>query len=92
MVLVPFTGSLMVDHGLAARKALVQGRGIAAAHIWRANDLFAAGTMKQVLVRSMPDSAPLFLNVLGRPGINRTRILIDALTALSVILAGLTRR
>src|SRR6202035_1144575 len=38
---VPFGGRFRVDHGLAAREALVAGRGIAPAHRWLVEDLLA---------------------------------------------------
>jgi len=46
---VPFGGRFRVDHGLAAREALVAGRGIAPAHQWSVDDLLRFGRLKAVL-------------------------------------------
>jgi DNA-binding transcriptional LysR family regulator len=43
---VPFEGRLRVDHGLAAREALVAGRGIAPAHQWLVDDLLASAGLR----------------------------------------------
>lgn len=53
-VSIPFEGRLWVDHGLAAREARAQDRGIAAAHLWLIDDLQAAGTVERIL----PDVTP----------------------------------
>src|SRR5262245_56055422 len=42
---VPFGGRFRVDHGLAAREALVAGRGIAPAHQWLVGDLLDEGRL-----------------------------------------------
>jgi DNA-binding transcriptional LysR family regulator len=77
---VPFGGHLRVDHGLAAREALVAGRGIAPAHHWLVDDLLAAGRLKAILPGYSPASVPLsMLIVPERAGIARVRLLLDFL-------------
>jgi DNA-binding transcriptional LysR family regulator len=78
---VPFTGRFRIDHGLAAREALVAGRGIAPAHHWLVDDLLEAGQLKAILPSYSPPSVPLsMLIVPERAGIARVRLLIDFLT------------
>lgn len=77
---VPLHGRFRVDHGLAAREALVAGRGIAPAHRWLVDDLLAAGRLEAIL----PDYvlAPVPLNMLilpERARIARVRLLVDFL-------------
>jgi DNA-binding transcriptional LysR family regulator len=77
---VPFGGHLRVDHGLAAREALVAGRGIAPAHHWLVDDLLAAGRLEAILPGYSPASVPLsMLIVPERAGIARVRLLLDFL-------------
>ncbi len=77
---VPFDGRLLVDHGLAAREALIQGRGIAPAHVWLVNDLLEAGAVEQVLPDYALESVPLSILVVpGRVRLKRVRFLIDSL-------------
>jgi DNA-binding transcriptional LysR family regulator len=77
---VPFGGRLRVDHGLAAREALVAGRGIAPAHHWLVDDLLATGRLKTILPDYSPPSVPLsMLIVPERAGIARVRLLLDFL-------------
>jgi DNA-binding transcriptional LysR family regulator len=79
---VPFGGRLRVDHGLAAREALVAGRGIAPAHLWLVGDLLASGDLEVVLPHYAPAPVPLNLLIVPeRAGIARVRLLIDFLTA-----------
>ncbi|MEJ1970405.1 MAG: LysR family transcriptional regulator [Rhizomicrobium sp.] len=79
---VPFAGRLRVDHGLAAREALVAGRGIAPAHRWLVDDLLAAGRLETILPDYVLPSVPLsMLIVPARAGIARVRLLIDVLAA-----------
>ncbi|WP_232631295.1 LysR family transcriptional regulator [Methylobacterium sp. Leaf118] len=88
----PFEGRLWVDHGLAAREALAQGRGIAAAHLWLVDDLLAAGTVEPILPAFAPEPVPLSLLVVpGRTRIKRVRMLVDALAASLETLPGLVR-
>jgi DNA-binding transcriptional LysR family regulator len=76
----PFSGRFRVDHGLAAREALVAGRGIAPAHRWLIDDLVADGKLQPILQDyALP---PVPLNMLIAPertGIARVRLLIDFL-------------
>ncbi|TIX70977.1 MAG: LysR family transcriptional regulator, partial [Mesorhizobium sp.] len=77
---VPFGGRFRVDHGLAAREALVAGRGIAPAHHWLVEDLLAAGRLEVILPDYAPPSIPLsMLIVPERAGIARVRLLVDFL-------------
>jgi DNA-binding transcriptional LysR family regulator len=84
---VSLDGRLLVDHGLAAREALMEGRGIASAHVWLIDDLLASGDVHQVLPDYAPEPVPLsILIVPGRARIRRVRSLIDMLaTTLSAL-------
>jgi DNA-binding transcriptional LysR family regulator len=83
-------GRLLVDQGLAAREAIVQGRGIAAAHVWLVDDLLAAGTVEVVLPDFTPEPVPLsILIVPGRTRIMRIRLLVDMLAASLARLPGI---
>jgi DNA-binding transcriptional LysR family regulator len=91
-ILVPFEGHLLVDHGLAAREALIQGRGIAAAHLWLIDDLLAAGTVEPILPDYRPEPVPLSLLIVpGRTRIRRVRMLVDSLAASLAALPGLVQ-
>ncbi|TIQ02738.1 MAG: LysR family transcriptional regulator, partial [Mesorhizobium sp.] len=69
-----------VDHGLAAREALVAGRGIAPAHHWLVDDLLAAGRLEVILPDYVPPPIPLSLLIVPeRAGIARVRLLVDFL-------------
>jgi DNA-binding transcriptional LysR family regulator len=77
---VRFGGRIRVDHGLAAREALVAGRGIAPAHHWLVDDLLAAGRLEAILPNYSPPPVPLsMLIVPERAGIARVRLLVDFL-------------
>jgi DNA-binding transcriptional LysR family regulator len=77
---VPFGGGFQVDHGLAAREALVAGRGIAPAHRWLVEDLLVAGRLEVILPDYALPRVPLnMLIVPERAGIARVRLLIDYL-------------
>lgn len=77
---VPFGGRLRVDHGLAAREALLAGRGVAPAHRWLVNDLLASGRLKVILPDYPLPSVPLnMLIVPERAVIARVRLLVDFL-------------
>jgi DNA-binding transcriptional LysR family regulator len=79
---VPFGGRLRVDHGLAAREAMVAGRGIAPAHRWLVDDLLAAGRLEAILPDySLPPVPLSMLIVPERAGIARVRLLVDVLAA-----------
>ncbi|KQW54819.1 LysR family transcriptional regulator [Ensifer sp. Root127] len=78
--MVPFHGRLRVDHGLAAREALVAGRGIAPAHRWLVDDLLADGRLMPILPDYFLPAVPLsMLIVPERAGIARVRLLVDYL-------------
>ncbi|CAN7651426.1 LysR family transcriptional regulator [Ensifer adhaerens] len=78
--MVPFHGRLRVDHGLAAREALVAGRGIAPAHRWLVDDLLADGRLIPILPDYFLPAVPLsMLIVPERAGIARVRLLVDYL-------------
>jgi DNA-binding transcriptional LysR family regulator len=77
---VTFAGRFRVDHGLAAREALVAGRGIAPAHHWLVDDLLATGRLQAILPDYALPSIPLsMLIVPERAGIARVRLLVDFL-------------
>ncbi|WP_088345144.1 MULTISPECIES: LysR family transcriptional regulator [Rhodomicrobium] len=77
---VVFGGRLRVDHGLAAREALVAGRGIAPAHRWLVEDLLAAGRLEAILQDYTLPRVPLSLLIVPeRAGIARVRLLVDFL-------------
>jgi DNA-binding transcriptional LysR family regulator len=76
----PFGGRLRVNHGLAAREALVAGRGIAPAHRWLVDDLLAAGRLEVILPNYSPPPISLSLLIVPeRAGIARVRLLVDFL-------------
>jgi DNA-binding transcriptional LysR family regulator len=77
---VPFGGRFRVDHGLAAREALVAGRGLAPAHQWLVDDLVTAGRLEAILPDySLPPVPLSMLIVPERAGIARVRLLVDFL-------------
>jgi DNA-binding transcriptional LysR family regulator len=77
---VPFGGRLRVDHGLAAREALVAGRGIGPAHVWLVSDLLATGRLQTILADHSLPAVPLNLLILPeRANIARVRLLVDFL-------------
>lgn len=77
---VPFGGRFRIDHGLAAREALVAGRGIGPAHLWLVDDLLAAGRLEAVLPdHSLPPVPLSMLIVPERAGVARVRLLADFL-------------
>lgn len=77
---VPFAGRFRIDHGLAAREALVAGRGIAPAHRWLVDDLVTAGRLEAILTDySLPSVQLSMLIVPERTAITRVRLLIDFL-------------
>jgi DNA-binding transcriptional LysR family regulator len=81
-----------VDHGLAAREALVAGRGIAPAHLWLVDDLLASGKLERVLQDYAPPSVPLnMLIVPERSGIARVRLLVDFLAERIARLPGIEK-
>jgi DNA-binding transcriptional LysR family regulator len=77
---VPFGGRFRVDHGLAAREALIAGRGIGPAHRWLVDDLLADGRVEVILPGWEPPPVPLSLLIVPeRAGIARVRLLVDFL-------------
>ncbi|HEV2677350.1 MAG TPA: LysR family transcriptional regulator [Aliidongia sp.] len=90
---VPFGGRLRVDHGLAARDALVAGRGIAPAHRWLVDDLVIAGRLEAILPDYSLPSVPLsMLIVPERTGIARIRLLVDFLVERIGDMPGIEKR
>jgi len=89
---VSFGGGLRVDHGLAAREALVAGRGVAPAHQWLVEDLLAEGRLEVILSGYSPPAVPLsMLIVPERAAIARVRLLVDFLGEHIAALPGIER-
>lgn len=89
---VPFGGRFRVDHGLAAREALVAGRGIAPAHRWLVDDLLAAGRLEPILPDYALPTVPLSLLIVPeRAGIARVRLLADFLVQQIDAIPGIER-
>ncbi len=87
---VPVTGTLRVDHGLAAREAFRAGHGIGPTHRWLVDDLLESGELEPLL----PDHAltPTPLNMLivpERAKVARVRLLIDYLAQEASALPGI---
>ncbi|WP_395678936.1 LysR family transcriptional regulator [Inquilinus sp.] len=77
---VPFGGRFRIDHGLAAREALIAGRGIAPAHRWLVDDVLADGRVEVILPGWEPPPVPLSLLIVPeRAGIARVRLLVEFL-------------
>ncbi|QPB20303.1 LysR family transcriptional regulator [Rhizobium sp. 007] len=77
---VPFGGRFRVDHGLAAREAIVAGRGIAPTHQWLVDDLLTAAKLEVILPDySLPPVPLSMLIVPERAGVARVRLLVDFL-------------
>lgn len=88
---VPFGGRLRVDHGLAAREAVLAGRGIAPAHHWLVADCLADGRLEAVLPDFAVAPVPLSLLIVPeRAGIARVRLLADFLVPRLRALPGIT--
>lgn len=74
------SGMFRVDHGLAARQALLAGRGIGPAHTWLVDDLIRSGELEVLLPDYALPRVPLsMLIVPERSGITRVRLLVDFL-------------
>jgi DNA-binding transcriptional LysR family regulator len=85
------SGTLRVDHGLAARAAVAAGRGIAPAHLWLVQDLLDAGKLETVLDDYELDAVPVSLLVVPeRAGIARVQLLADFLVEEIRKLPGIT--
>lgn len=79
-LVVPVSGRLRVDHGLAARAAASASRGIAPAHLWLVQDLLDTGKLETILDEYELDAVPVSLLVVPeRAGIARVRLLADFL-------------
>lgn len=90
---VAFGGRFRTDHGLAAREALIAGRGIAPAHLWLVDDLIAAGRLVVVLPDYALPSIPLSMLVVPeRAGVARVRLLIDFLVERIADIPGIEQR
>ncbi|MGN6778137.1 LysR family transcriptional regulator [Rhizobium sp.] len=90
--LVPFSGHLRVDHGLAAREAFVAGRGLGPAHIWLVDDLLADGRLEAVLPDYAPPAVPLNMLIAPeRTGIARVRLLVEFLAEGMLRVPGIER-
>jgi len=77
---LPFDGRIRFDHGLAAREALLAGRGIGLAHRWLVDDALADGRLERILPDYAPPPVPFsMLIVPERAGIARVRLLVDHL-------------
>jgi DNA-binding transcriptional LysR family regulator len=73
-------GSLLVDHGLAAREAFAAGRGFGPAHQWLVDDLLTAGRLEPILSNYSLPSVPIsMLIVPERADIARVRLFVDFL-------------
>ena len=89
---IPFEGRLRVDHGLAARQALLAGRGLAPAHRWLVDDLLASGALRQILPGYRLPSAPLNMLIAPeRAPITRVRLLADFLVEAAREIPGVRR-
>lgn len=88
-----FGGRLQVDHGLAAREAVLAGRGFGPAHLWLVDDLLADGRLEILLPDYVPPPVPLnMLIVPERAAVARVRLLIDFLAAEISRLPGISAR
>ena len=89
---VPFGGRLRVDHGLAAREAMVAGRGIAPAHRWLIDDLLTAGELEVILPGYAPLPVPFNMLIAPeRAAIARVRLLVDFLTEQAERIPGIVK-
>jgi len=89
---IPIKGRLQVDHGLAAREAVLSGRGLAPAHLWLVSDLLAAGQLIEILPGyRLPRVAFSMLIAPERSRLARVRLLADFLAEAIVSLPGIRR-
>jgi DNA-binding transcriptional LysR family regulator len=85
-------GRFHVDHGLAAREACLQGRGIAIAHIWLIDDLLSDGRLETILQDHVPSSVPLnMLIVPERGAIARVRLVVEFIAQRATDIPGVER-
>lgn len=85
--IIDIRGRLRVDHGLAAREALLAGRGLGPAHRWLVDDLLADGRLEEVLSDHRVAATPLSLLIVpDRAALARVRLLtaflVDAVRGL----------
>jgi DNA-binding transcriptional LysR family regulator len=91
-LMVPVSGKLRVDHGLAAREAFAAGRGIGPAHLWLVHDLLDNGQLEVLLRDYRLAPVPLSLLIVPeRAAIARVRLLVDFLAAEISKLPGIQR-
>ena len=89
---IPFEGRLRIDHGLAARQALLAGRGLAPAHRWLVDDLLDSGALRQILPNYRLPGAPLNMLIAPeRAAITRVRLLADFLVEAAREVPGIRR-
>jgi DNA-binding transcriptional LysR family regulator len=89
---VPFAGRLRIDHGLAARQAMIAARGIAPAQRWLVDDLLAAGLLETILADYSLPSVPLnMLIVPERAGVARVRLLVEFLVEQIAAIPGIEK-
>lgn len=88
---IPFAGRISIDHGLAARAALIAGRGLAPAHRWLVDDLVADGRLEVILAdHTLPDVPLSMLIAPERSRITRVRLLADFLARAIAAIPGIT--
>ncbi|MTJ81237.1 MAG: LysR family transcriptional regulator [Telmatospirillum sp.] len=89
---VPFSGRLLVDHGLALREAFIAGRGIGPAHRWLIQDLLEDGRLEVVMADYRLTPVPLNLLLAPeRAAISRVRLLADFLAGSTQGIPGVSR-
>lgn len=77
---ISVTGTLLVDHGLAAREAFKAGVGMGLTHLWLVDDLVKSGQLEILLPQYSFPTTPLnMLIVPERANVARVRLLIDYL-------------
>lgn len=77
-VVLPLTGRFVIDNGLAAKDALVSGRGFGVTNRWLVQDLLDSGKLVQLLPDYTLEPIPLSLLIAPeRADITRVRYLIE---------------
>ena len=90
---LPFDGRIRVDNGLAAREALIAGRGIGPTHWWLVDDALADGRVEHILRDWAPPPVPFnMLIVPERAVIARVRLLVDYLAEAIASIPGIERQ
>jgi DNA-binding transcriptional LysR family regulator len=90
--LAPFGGRLRVNHGLAARAAVLAARSFGPTHTWLVDDFLAEGRLETILPDRSPPAVPL--NMLIRPertSIARVRLLVEFLAEKMLRIPGIER-